>query len=62
MVDNAASHGATWPSYLGPESQKFISNGLAALAAWPACKQAEQDAEHGAKAGFFQGCEQVAHG
>src|ERR1700756_1539298 len=32
MVESADSHGATRPSYFGPESQKFNSSGLAACA------------------------------
>src|SRR4051812_43239625 len=32
MVPSAASQGATRPSYFGPDSQKFSSSGLAAVA------------------------------
>src|SRR5439155_26810245 len=35
MVPSAASHGATRPSYFGPNSPKFSSAGLAASAGSP---------------------------
>src|SRR5882724_12888036 len=34
MVPSAASHGATRPSYFGPDRPKFSSNGFAAWAGW----------------------------
>src|ERR1700761_1359247 len=53
MVGSAASQGATRPSYFGPESQKFISNGLAAWAAGPNANRPSMTPS-AATAGFFR--------
>src|SRR6202012_756194 len=54
MVGSAASHGATRPSYFGPESQKFISNGLAASAAGPNANRPSTTPSAAPIAGFFR--------
>src|ERR1700759_5361997 len=54
MGGSAASQGATRPSYFGPDSQKFISNGLAASAAGPKANRPSTMPSAAPTAGFFR--------